>query len=139
MRKSDDDTGLNLGAIAMAASCARAFAWANGQTPQDDLDPAEAYRWQRAVMLALDWLPTMDGRPVSEGVDRMVADYAEGDEILKAREAGANVAWEAVVRHLNCLLDADDLEDEDDARALERSWADWARSRKPRIEVLDGQ
>lgn len=87
-------------------------------------------RWLRAVRQAILWLPTLDGKPVSDAARRFTEEWAEGDELLRMQFASYGLGVEAAVRHLSAILDAaDDLHDESDIRALEESWAAWAQRR----------
>jgi hypothetical protein len=134
MRKTQD--GLEITAEELAESLQRAWNAASGETREwESLSADEQARWHRAVRGASLRLPTMDGKPMVDGARLLIEEWAGDDDALRRQQEAYLTEWEACVRHLNCLIDCDELENENDVRALEASWANWAQ-RKPRRQLV---
>ncbi len=136
MRKTE--TGLEMTAEELTISCYRVWCNVTGiQTELESLPVDEQSRWLKAVRGAFVWLPTLDGMPVGRGVERLIDDWCESDPTLKKTQSAYLLEWEAVLRHLNAIMDgADELEDESDVLALESSWASWLE-RRPRKAIVE--
>lgn len=73
------------------------------------------------------WLPTMEGATFQECCQRIIGDWSQSDDILEMQQSPYMREWEVVLRHLNVLLDSDEIGSVED---LERSWKDWTPKRK---------
>lgn len=127
------ETGLEMTAEELTLSCYRVWCNVTGvEREMEDLDADVQSRWLKAVRGAYLWLPAMDGQPASAGARKLMEEWCENDPALMRAQEPYLGEWEAVVRHLNAVLDgADELQDESDVRALEASWAAWL-GRRPR-------
>lgn len=129
-----NDTGLEMTLADIAGSVIRVWALVTGSEPESVSEGDAGERWVGACRWAVPNLPGFDGHPVSDAVSAFLDQWASGDESLRKEQDLYPVEWEAVVRHLNALLDSDELQSEDDVRALEQSWAAWAQRRPRRVE-----
>ena len=115
----------------MAASAFRAFCFA-GQVevpPSWEEESCENQdRWLRLAQKAQQGLLDFDGQPVKQAAAWLLGHWSheEPGKVWGLLPRGLQLCWEAVARHLNTLLDSDEVSD---VGALERSWNEWAKER----------
>lgn len=128
-RNDEEQQGLDLTAEEITLSCFRAYHFALGAADVDfdTLSADEQDRWHRTICLATMWLPTMEGATFQECCQRIIGDWSQSDDILEMQQSPYMREWEVVLRHLNVLLDSDEIGSVED---LERSWKDWTPKRK---------
>jgi hypothetical protein len=128
------DNGLPIEAVAVSAFNAWSYAQGLKSPNFDHLSIEDMGKWGRLANHAEQLLNSMEGKPLDVATSEVYKFWSrEGGDYAKLND-WQKLHWQAVVRHLATLIDAEEIPD---LQTLERSWGQWVIVRGRKLKKHD--